>query len=75
MIIFVLYLETSRLVPWLRQLDLPGQSYNILNAPRVRENFYGSKSKFLKAQVRKGLQPIKWQPWAYLLGTKDLGQD
>ena len=42
---------------------------------RAGENFFGSKSKFLKAQVRKGLQSIKWQPWAYLLGTKDLGQD
>ena len=42
---------------------------------RAGENFFGSKSKFLKAQVRKGLQFIKWQPWAYLVGTKDLGQD
>ena len=40
---------------------------------RAGENFFGSKSKFLKAQVRKGLQSIKWQPWAYLVGTKDLG--
>ena len=44
-------------------------------AVRAGENFFGSKSKFLKAQVRKGLQSIKWHPWAYLLGTKDLGQD
>ena len=42
---------------------------------RAGENFFGSKSKFLKGQVRKGLQSIKWQPWAYLVGTKDLGQD
>ena len=47
----------------------------IERAARAGENFFGSKSKFLKAQVRKGLQSIKWQPWAYLLGTKDLGQD
>ena len=49
----------------------------IERAPRAHagENFFGSKSKFLKGQVRKGLQSIKWQPWAYLVGTKDLGQD
>ena len=47
----------------------------IERAAHAGENFFGSKSKFLKAQVRKGLQSIKWQPWAYLVGTKDLGQD
>ena len=52
----------------------PELQYNE-RAARAGENFFGSKSKFLKAQVRKGLQSIKWQPWAYLLGTKDLGQD
>ena len=47
----------------------------IMYAPRAGENFFGYKSKFLKAHVRKGLQSIKCHPWAYLLGTKDLGQD
>ena len=53
----------------------PDQFQYIERAARAGENFFGSKSKFLKAQVRKGLQSIKRQPWAYLLGTKDLGQD
>ena len=42
--------------------------YNVCAArSRAGENFFGSKSKFLKAQVRKGLQSIKWHPWAYTI--------
>ena len=52
----------------------PEFQYNVC-AAHAGEYFFGSKSKFLKAQVRKGLHSIKWHPWAYLLGTKDLGQD
>ena len=62
-VILLSLMETSRLVPWFRQLDLPGQSYNILNAR-------GRKLLWIQEQIFK--TPGQERPTDYQMAAMGL---
>ena len=65
-VMLIVILEASRLVPWFRQLNLPGQSYNILNAPRAR----GRKLLWIQEQIFK--RPGQERPTVYQMAAMGL---
>ena len=65
-VILLSLMETRRLVPWFRQLDLPGQSYNIMNAPRAR----GRKLLWIQEQIFKS--PGQERPTVYQMAAMGL---